>query len=188
MTAFLTHCQSAAAISAPMLGIESFGQFLAKSYLAEMDGQSVLSSKPTVARPYLNTAQSTIEVIGNLEADWDGYGARPISSTVCTNAQRFLAVSPVEMSSPEITPTSNGTLNLEWASNDAEAYLEIGRTRYSGHIECKHGTTVYLSGKLDEPSTQDSGIQQVLALISGLLHGTSAPSLAQGIQVTDPAF
>jgi hypothetical protein len=188
MSQFLTHYQSAAACAASVLSVCDFAPLIANSYPDSTYIQAVAASvRPSVCRPYQPGARSVIDAIENLEADWDGYGATPISSAVCVNAKSFLAVSRAgKMLNPDITPTSNGTLNFEWSSNNADAYLEIGRTRFSGHIQSKRGSTVYLSGSLTESVTKDSGIQQALALISGLLHGTpSTPSLAQGIQVTE---
>jgi hypothetical protein len=180
---FVTPHQPAITIVASECDLAGFGQFVSKAVQTTPAPQSSLTKR------HLNTSESVVKAIGRLEADWDGYGAQPISSVVCVNAQRFLAVSPIEMLSPEITPTSNGTMDFEWTSGDAAAYLEIGRTRYSGHIQPKYGETVYLSGTLTDPVGQDSGIQQALALISGLLHGTSSPpSFAQGVQITQSTF
>jgi hypothetical protein len=185
MSRYLNQYQPTPAVmSAPDL--VGFGQFITQNSLDDAYTRCVISMLPSATKPWLEVTHVIMETIGSLAANWDGYGARPISSTVCTNAKRFLAVNPSTMSSPDITPTSNGTLNLEWASGDAEAYLEIGRTRYTGHIQPRYGDTVYLNGTLTEPVTHDSGVEQALALISGLLHGTSgAPSLAQGIQITE---
>lgn len=134
-------------------------------------------------RQLRNAAGSLIDAIGNLENGWDGYGATTISPAVCANAKRFLLSSPSELLNPEITPTSNGTMNFEWMSDSADAYLDIGQTRYTGHIQTKGGETIYLDGSLTEPASHDSGgIQQALALISGLLHATpTAPSIAQSL-------
>jgi hypothetical protein len=145
-------------------------------------GYLAVQIRPANQQP--NAAEAVIAAIGNLEGDWDGYGAVPISAGVCANASRFLLSSPPDLSSPEITPTSNGTMNLEWTSNDAEAYLEIGETRYTGHIQVKTGDTIYLDGSMTEPNNNQSsgGIEQALALISGLLHGTpKASSIAKSL-------
>jgi hypothetical protein len=130
-----------------------------------------------------NTADAIIDAVGVLENGWDGYDGSAISRAVCANAKRFLLSSPRELSSPEITPTSNGTINFEWSTNGADAYLDIGKTRYTGHIETKGGETFYLDGSLMEQENPDSGgIEQALALISGLLHATATvPSIAQSI-------
>lgn len=166
---------------------EFFGptKFISRSPVqeSETDIFSYLASQVRPVNQQPNAAEAVIAAIGNLECDWDGYGAIAISAGVCANAKRFLLSSPPDLSSPEITPTSNGTMNLEWASNDAEAYLEIGETRYTGHIQVKAGDTIYLDGSMIESNNQVSGgIEQALALISGLLHGTStASSVSKGL-------
>jgi hypothetical protein len=165
----------------PALELRGAGKFFSKSLLEEPNIDSYLAMQAGAVKYQHNPAESVIDAIGNLGRGWDGYGAVAISPIVCAHAKRFLLSRPSNLSSPEITPTSNGTMNFEWASNDADAYLEIGQTRYTGHIQTKNGQIIYLDGTLAEQNSQDSGgIQQVLALISGLLHATStAPSIAQ---------
>jgi hypothetical protein len=183
MTRYLSQYRPTTAIVAFAPDPVDFGRF--ESFMDTGYIHNIVSVLPNVTRPCLDAAQSVMEAIGTLGANWDGYGARPISSAVCTNAQRFLAASSLAMPNPEITPTSNGTLNFEWESHDADAYLEIGRTRYSGHVQPRHGDTVYLNGMLTDSIAQDAGVEQALALISGMIHGTSsAPALAQSVQIT----
>ena len=164
---------------------ELFGsaKFISRSSVQGPDpdifGYLAAQVRPAHQQP--NAAEAVIAAIGNLESDWDGYGAAAISAGVCANAKRFLLSSPADLSCPEITPTSNGTMNFEWASDDAEAYLEIGETRYTGHIQVKTGDTIYLDGPMIESDQSSGGIDQALALISGLLHGTPASSIAQSL-------
>jgi hypothetical protein len=157
---------------------------LSTSLHQEPDARSFLALPPNQTRHQINAAESMIEAIGTLGEGWDGYDAIAISPVVCSNAKTFLRIGPSELSVPEITPTSNGTLNFEWASNNAEAYLEIGQTRFTGHIQTKKGETIYLDGTLGAQPKPDYGIRQALALISGLLHASSStPSLSQTFQV-----
>jgi hypothetical protein len=167
----------------PAFELRGSGKFFSKSLMEEPDIDSYLVLQASAVQNQHNPGESVIDAIGNLDGGWDGYGAIAISPIVCANAKRFLLSRPSNLPSPEITPTSNGTMNFEWASNDADAYLEIGQTRYTGHIQTKNGQIIYLDGTLAEQNSQDSGgIQQALALISGLLHATStAPSIAQSV-------
>jgi hypothetical protein len=162
------------------LGSAKFGS---KCLVAWPDIDILSYLQASAVRNQPTSAESLIEAIESLERDWDGYGALAISPVVCVNAKRFLSSSPTELSNPEITPTSNGTMNFEWASNNADAYLDIGQSRYTGHIQTKDGATIYLDGSLTDENNRDSGgIQQALALISGLLHATpSTPSIAQSL-------
>lgn len=148
------------------------------------DPRSFLTQPANQTRHQISAAESVIEAIGTLGEGWDGYDAIAISPVVCANAKTFLTIGPLELSVPEITPTSNGTLNFEWTSNNAEAYLEIGQTRFTGHIQTKKGETIYLDGTLGAQPKPDYGIRQALALISGLLNASSStPSLYQTFQV-----
>lgn len=162
-----------------------FARFVSEP-LAEARSSDIyhyLALQPISANRQTGFAESAIDLIGDLASGWNGYGAIPISPMVCMNAKRFLRNSPSELHDPDITPTSNGTVNFEWTSNDADAYLDIGETRYTGHIQTKSGEIFYLDGILAEHGNHDpSGIQQALALISGLLHATPpAPSIAQNL-------
>jgi hypothetical protein len=136
------------------------------------------------------TAQAVLQEIAKLKMDWDGYGALPVTPDSCSHAQRFLAATPQGMKAPEITPTSNGTITLEWESSEGNALIEIGRTRYSGHIQPKHGQTFYLQGGLATGLDQQIATErQVLAVIKELLYaGLGSWSVTHSIQVSTPAF
>lgn len=89
----------------------------------------------------------------SLPSDWDGYGALPISEQVRQNAEALLSLfsgfSP-SLPPPEIAPHANGTISLEWEVGQAEAYLEIGKTRISGYIRSQAGETYLIEGNADE--------------------------------------
>lgn len=136
----------------------------------------------------LLSAQVLLEQLGQLKEDWDGYGGLAVAPDVCAHAQRFLAFSPQGMLVPEVNPTSNGTVSLEWASNVGDAYLEIGRTRYSGHIQSR-GATTYLQGQLVTVVEQKLATEQVLAVIKQLLYGASfSKSSTDSIPIYEPAL
>src|SRR5579859_5024873 len=75
------------------------------------------------------SAQAALEDLGKLKDDWDGYGGLAVTPDSRAHAAKFLAFKPNGMLSPDIAPTSNGTITFEWESNDGDAMLEIGRTR-----------------------------------------------------------
>jgi hypothetical protein len=142
---------------------------------------------PITAEPV--NAQALLQELADLRRDWDGYGALPVTPDSCAHAQRFLAVAPQGMTAPEITPTSNGTITFEWESGEGDALLEIGRTRYSGHIQPKHGQTLYLQGGLATASDQQQATEQVLAVIKELLYaGFSTDSFTHSVQITKPTL
>lgn len=121
---------------------------------------------PVVAVAQPATAHDIIDELGGLQFNWDGYGGLPITPESRISAHRLMNVAAPAMLSPEISPSSNGTIALEWKSNDGDAYIEIGRTRYSGHIQRKQGPTVYLEGQ-----SQLLG-QEELAFIKQLLYAS----------------
>lgn len=93
--------------------------------------------------------------IGNfasLSQNWDGYGGLPVSERVVSNAQ--CAVDTIEwlpflFPIPEAYPNSNGTIAFEWNTDDGEAYLEIGNTRYSGYVQSAATDPIYFQGTAD---------------------------------------
>jgi hypothetical protein len=93
------------------------------------------------------------------------------------------------MTAPEITPTSNGTITFEWTSSEGDALIEIGRTRYSGHIQPKHGQTFYLQGGLAVGPDQQVATEQVIAVIKELLYASlGSRSLTHSVQISKPVF
>src|SRR5438132_8152602 len=141
----------------------------------------------TAARPW--TAELTLEELSKLKQNWDGYGGLPVAPEGCAHARTFVALTPQGMLVPDISPTSNGTVNLEWTSSDGEAYIEIGRTRYSGHIQPRQGETIYLQGQLTNSAEQNLATEQVLAVINELLYGASSPkSFTHSIQIPELAL
>lgn len=137
----------------------------------------------------LVNAQAILQELANLKKDWDGYDALPVTPDSCAHAQRFLAVAPQGMIAPEITPTSNGTITFEWESGEGDALLEIGKSRYSGHIQSKHGQTLYLQGGLATAVDQQLATEQVLAVIKELLYaGFSSESFTHSVQIIKPAL
>lgn len=134
-------------------------------------------------------AEATLQELSRLKKDWDGYGALPITPDSCAHAQRFLAATAPEMTAPEITPTSNGTITFEWASPEGDALIEIGRTRYSGHIQPRHGQTLFFQGGLATGPEQQLAREQVLAVIKELLYaGFGSGSITQSIQISKPSL
>ena len=67
-----------------------------------------------------------LEELKELEENWDGYGACPISEKAIENVNRILELLK---QIPVIGPTPNGTVQLEWG-DDLE--MEIGDDKISG--------------------------------------------------------
>jgi hypothetical protein len=101
--------------------------------------------------------QDELKDLRELEEDWDGYGGLPPSresvATVAIIIEWLDRFASFEV--PEIGPHSNGTIGLTWEAPGREAYLEVGKTRYTGYLsgvglEVRHfgGTTTQLAPDL----------------------------------------
>jgi hypothetical protein len=97
----------------------------------------------SLTRPTSISAVSREETIGqitgflNLRDGWDGYGGYSPSASVCEYARGVvarLASEFPELPSPEISPTSNGTLTLSWEAHRGDACIEIGDDKFSAYI------------------------------------------------------
>lgn len=51
-------------------------------------------------------------------SDWNGYGAAPINPTYVAQMQQFVEALPDDIPYPEPLPISDGTLDLEWMTDD----------------------------------------------------------------------
>jgi hypothetical protein len=106
-----------------------------------------------------------VKGIESLRDGWDGYGGYAPSKLVCDHATRLincLAAAFPDLSSPEISPNSNGTLQLTWEADKGEAIIEIGDARFSGYIK-RAGSFAPLVGE-----AQDLGKNE-LSTIAGCL-------------------
>ena len=108
------------------------------------------------------SARHNIEELACLKENWDGYGASAISQRARDNALYFISLieaAPYGAPIPEISPTPNGTISFEWETPHAEAYLEIGNTRYSGFITTGQQQSALFEGQADSLD------QQIIALV-----------------------
>jgi hypothetical protein len=142
--------------------------------------------------PQRVSAQSTndpaLDDIAALKDNWDGYGALAPTRESCSYARSFLANATDGIPIPEVNPTSNGTINLEWKSDSGTAFFEIGKTRYSGHIEPRRGSTIFFEGQLSE-AQWSLATQQVLAIVKQLLYGaTGSRTPAYSVRFTEPTL
>jgi hypothetical protein len=98
-----------------------------------------------------------IDSFGELLDNWDGYGASSISAQARNNALGFVRVIeayPFAMPRPDILPKPTGTISFEWETAHAEAYIEIGNTRYSGFIKRGWQQPIFLQGQADAMDQQ----------------------------------
>ena len=63
------------------------------------------------------------------EANWDCYGAEPISPETVEAARRLLEMLPDTLGKPHISPGSDGTIGFEWVFADLpprKLYIDVG--------------------------------------------------------------
>ncbi len=63
------------------------------------------------------------------EANWDCYGAEPISAETVESARQLLQMLPDTLGQPHIAPGSDGTVGLEWVHTDGplrKLYIDVG--------------------------------------------------------------
>lgn len=66
-------------------------------------------------------------------ANWDGYGADPITTETLSAARVFLQMLPRTLGDPDIAPGADGAIGLEWAFNNRplrKLFIDIG----PGHV------------------------------------------------------
>ena len=71
-----------------------------------------------------------IQNFAGLEENWDGEGALPVIKEVRENSVEAIRRLYRIWGEPEVTPSSNGTVILEWFHGDVEFYLEVGKDNY----------------------------------------------------------
>jgi|HubBroStandDraft_6_1064221.scaffolds.fasta_scaffold171323_1 hypothetical protein len=102
---------------------------------------------------------------GQLQDNWDGYGATRIQNQTIDNARiaadLVLRYAPI----PDISPNANGTISMEWQSDAGVAHLEIGNTRYS----------FYISRPADNPILDDGLTAQLAATLGATIASALFP-------------
>lgn len=119
-----------------------------------------LESRLAVDVSNWSNAAVAVRALGLLRENWDGYGALPISNVAVNNAAAILeSISLIaSFGAPEVTPTSAGTISLSWETNNTEAVLEIGNTKYSGYVQTVGQPVIYLHGDADAFGYEDSAM------------------------------
>jgi hypothetical protein len=63
------------------------------------------------------------------EANWDGYDAEPITVETLNYARRLLKIMPNTFGSPDVAPSADGSIGLEWVLESGQLhklFLDIG--------------------------------------------------------------
>ena len=109
----------------------------------------VASDTPASRLKEIKVARSVIDELRQLGDDWDGYGGTGISCEAANNAEQFMnafEATRQQLPVPDVSPTSSGTISFSWETADFEAYVEVGKTRFSGFAKTRYAFTTLLSG------------------------------------------
>lgn len=74
-----------------------------------------------------STFGALAEVFSECQGEaWDGYSARPLSSSSFRNATKFLDILPSWVPVPEIAPEPDGEIALEWRRGESILSISVG--------------------------------------------------------------
>ena len=125
--------------------------------------------------------QLLIESVGEIEKlseGWDGYQALKISKLVISNV--ILMIEPItafpKLLNPVITPLANGTVSIEWETNQGMAYLEIGETRFSGYIKINDQKPACMEGQTQSLSIKNNNMYTLKCIHDLLFHPSASRS------------
>ena len=98
----------------------------------------------------VTTCTLEIESYNDFLEGRDGYDGLLIGSIVIHNTIFSLSIILNLASIPEITPTSHGTIGLEWEKNNKVAYLEIGNTKMSFYLTQPNKEPIYIDANVED--------------------------------------
>jgi hypothetical protein len=109
------------------------------SIWAEKEGLSdmLMSQTHSVSANSREETLRRIRELSVLENGWDGYGGYSPSRSACDQAQRLievLALSFPYLESPDVSPTSNGTITFSWETKAGDACIEVGDQKFSAYV------------------------------------------------------
>jgi hypothetical protein len=114
-------------------------QALTRKYRGiDVDSYVLSTSAPT----WLRAVQGQIEECSRLEAGWDSYSARPISSATCAAAYRIVRELATRSTPvPSVVPTSDGLIQFEWHTNNIDLEVRVlSTTKIEVSCEDARGT------------------------------------------------
>jgi hypothetical protein len=104
------------------------------------------------------------------QRNWDGYDAEPITSKTLSYARRVLTVMPDTFGPPDIAPSGDGFIGLEWVPDDGpldRLFLDIGPgEEWSAYWKLRNGAFGRLHGTGFDSQTKQH-LQNLFADLSG---------------------
>jgi hypothetical protein len=130
----------------------STGTSAASQDLQKLYANAVASLRKSVTWDYLGNVLAALRETYQecSKANWDGYGALPITQETYDEAVRFLSALPSWLPTPEIVPEPDGDIGFEWNFGRnrilAASVNGTNRITYAGLLETgnkAHGTEVF---------------------------------------------
>jgi len=108
--------------------------------------------------------------IDELQDGWLGAGSLGVSKDVVANVEKTAeAIANTRgLSAPEVTPTTHGTVSLEWENSSMHVYIEIGKTRSNGFLNLQGSEPILFSNCNDFSNPFFSVISELLNPSKGL--------------------
>jgi hypothetical protein len=105
------------------------------------------------------------------QRNWDGYDAEPITTETLRYARRLLRVMPDTFGPPDIAPSGDGFIGLEWVPDGSpldRLFLDIGPgEEWSAYWKLRNGAFGRLHGTGFDSQTKQH-LQNLFADLSGL--------------------
>lgn len=86
----------------------------------------------------------------DLDWNWDGHEAVPVSEDTYRNAESFLNRLTSQTPLPRIYANPNGTISFQWKDRKYFAHLEIGKTRFSFYASQDENPQIELDGGVSD--------------------------------------
>ncbi len=106
--------------------------------------------KGNIATAILPSIKNKICGISQLNDNWDGYGAAVPSETVVKNTYKFIdaahSLGYCPLSADDVTPTTYGTIVLDYSSETGLVSVEIGESKIGFFTDFIHGKNHYSNG------------------------------------------
>jgi hypothetical protein len=91
-------------------------------------------------------------------ADWDAHDAQPITAETLSYARRLLSLIPETLGSPDIAPSADGSIGLEWLPEGSlvrKLFLDIGPgQQWRAYWTTRNGEFGRRSGASFNPNTK----------------------------------
>jgi hypothetical protein len=124
-------------------------------------------------------AEKSLDELGDLTADWDGYGALAIAQATLDNTRAVIRNIIPNVPSPEVTPNPNGTVTLSWESAFGEAHIEIGNTRFSFFAKQTGSRAIPAQGKVSDIVPTDKA-----SVLAGIIRAVVYPDIHAAQTIT----